>query len=67
MSRVPRFHDAGKGSLFGNLAYDRVVEGDRFLVALNELCDWEALGGNLIKLYKGKRLRGRHHTPGRRR
>jgi len=59
MSRFPRFHKTGKGSFFGDFVYDRVVKEDHFLVALQELFDWEALCGDLIKLYKGKGLRGR--------
>ncbi len=59
MSRFPRFHKTGKGSFFGDFVYDRVVKKDHFLVALQELFDWESLCGDLIKLYKGKGLRGR--------
>ena len=59
MSRLPRFHKTGKGSFFGDFVYDRVVKRDHFLVALQELFDWDALCGDLIKLYKGKGLRGR--------
>jgi len=59
MSRFPRFHKTGKGSFFGDFVYDRVVRRDHFLVALQELFDWEGLCGDLIKLYKGKGLRGR--------
>jgi len=59
MSWFPRFRKTGKGSFFGDFVYDRVVKKDHFLVALQELFDWEALCGDLIKLYKGKGLRGR--------
>ena len=59
MSRFPRFHKTGRGSFFGDFVYDRVVKKDHFLVALQELFDWEGLCGDLIKLYKGKGLRGR--------
>jgi len=59
MSRIPRFHKTGKGSFFGDFVYDRVLKKDHFLVALQELFDWEGLCGDLIKLYKGKGLRGR--------
>jgi len=59
MTLRPRFQNTGKGSFFGDFVYDRVVKKDHFLVALQELFDWEALCGDLIKLYKGKGLRGR--------
>ena len=59
MPRFPRFHKTGKGSFFGDFVYNRVVKRDHFLVALQELFDWDALCGDLIKLYKGKGLRGR--------
>ncbi len=61
MSPVPRYHEAGKGSFFGDLAYDRVVKrhAGHFLVVLAQMFDWEAKTVGFIELYKGKGLIGR--------
>ena len=56
---VSSISQTGKGSFFGDFVYAQVVKRDHFLVALQKLFDWNALCGDLIKLYKGKRLRGR--------
>jgi len=61
MSRMPRFHEVGKGSFFGELAYERVVKrhAQHFLVMLARMFDWEAKTADFIQLYKGKGLIGR--------
>jgi len=53
MSRNPRFEDTGKGSFFGDFVYKRIVPQDHFLVALNNLSDWDTLSGRLLKAYEG--------------
>ena len=44
MTRRRRYRETGRGSFFGDLAYERVVErhSDHFLVVLEKLFDWEA-------------------------
>jgi IS5 family transposase len=61
MSPIPRFHETGKGSFFGDLAYERVVRRHscHFLVMLGQMFDWEAKTAEFIRLYKGKGLIGR--------
>jgi IS5 family transposase len=51
----------GRGSFFGDLAYDRVLERyqDHFLVVLEKLFDWDAVSEQLIRLYKGRGETGR--------
>ena len=65
MSRTPRFHETGRGSFFGDIAYERVLERHRnhFLVLLERLFDWEAKTKDMIALYKGKGLPGRAPYP----
>ena len=65
MSRTPRFHETGRGSFFGDIAYERVLERHRnhFLVLLERLFDWEAKTKDMIALYKGKGLLGRAPYP----
>lgn len=59
MSDAPRFQSTGRGSFFGDFFYRQVVERRHFLVALQELFDWEALCAQLLDCYKGRGLRGR--------
>jgi len=59
MSRNPRFQDTGKGSFFGDFVYKRIVPQDHFLVALNNLFDWDTLSGRLLKAYEGNGQWGR--------
>jgi IS5 family transposase len=56
-----RFQDTGSGSFFGDMAYERILGRHRkhFLVILNQLIDWKAIGGELLPLYKGEGRRGR--------
>lgn len=63
MSSQPRFKDTGKSSFFGDFVYDQLIPRDHFLVALENLFDWEALTGELIRLYKGQGLVGRAPYP----
>ena len=59
MADTPRFQCTGKGSFFGDYVYRQVVDRRHFLVALNELVDWSALGAHLLDAYKGRGRRGR--------
>ena len=59
MTLRPRFQDTGKGSFFGKLVYDRIVPKDHFLVALENLFDWQAITEELIGAYRGRGLYGR--------
>ena len=63
MSGKTRFQDTGKGTFFGDFIYEQVIPRDHFLVALEELFDWEALTEQLIQLYKGQGLVGRAPYP----
>jgi IS5 family transposase len=63
MADKARFQDTGKGSFFGDFIYDQVITRDHFLVALEELTDWEGHTGKLIELYKGQGLVGRAPYP----
>ena len=59
MTLRPRFQKTGKGSFFGDFVYERIVPRDHFLVALENLFDWEAISGELIGAYRGRGLYGR--------
>jgi len=61
MARRRRYREIGRGSFFGDLAYERVVERHRehFLVLLEKLFDWEGMSEQLIRLYKGRGEVGR--------
>jgi IS5 family transposase len=61
MTKVRRFQDTGKGSFFGDYAYDSFLRRhpNHFLVALNHLFDWGAYSEKLIELYRGKAQVGR--------
>jgi len=50
MPSQPRYHDTGRGSLFGDLAYQRLLERHpgHFLIALQRLFDWDAKSAELI-------------------
>jgi len=65
MARRRRYQETGRGSFFGDLAYDRVLEryGDHFLVVLEKLFDWEAMSEQMIQLYKGRGEVGRPPYP----
>lgn len=63
MSRKPRFKNTGKGSFFGDYIYEQLIPRDHFLVALEELFDWEALAEEFIYLYKGQGQLGRPPYP----
>jgi len=65
MTRRQRYHDTGRGSFFGDLAYDRVLERyqEHFLVVLERLFDWEAMSEEMIWLYKGHGAVGRPPYP----
>lgn len=65
MSRMPRFHETGKGPFFGDLAYERLVKrhSGHFLVMLARLFDWDAKTAEFIGLYQGKGLIGRRPYP----
>ena len=61
MTRRRRYHETGRGSFFGDLACDRVLERyrERFLVVLEKLFDWEAMSDEMIRLYRGQGEMGR--------
>jgi hypothetical protein len=61
MARRRRYRETGRGSFFGDLAYERVIERHRehFLVLLEQLFDWEAMSEQMIRLYKGRGEVGR--------
>ncbi|MFO7916492.1 MAG: transposase, partial [Anaerolineae bacterium] len=59
MSHKPRSQDTGKCSFFGDLVYKRIVPQDHFLVALNNLFDWDALSARLLKAYRDGGVWGR--------
>jgi IS5 family transposase len=65
MTRRRRYHDTGRGSFFGDLAYERVLEryANHFLVVLDKLFDWEAMSEEIIRLYKGRGEVGRPPYP----
>ena len=55
MRSQPRFQDTGRGSFFGDLAYERLLRrySNHFLVLLERLIDWEAASKQLLRMYKG--------------
>lgn len=65
MARRRRYQETGRGTFFGDLAYDRVLERyrDHFLVVLEKLFDWEAMSEQMIQLYKGHGEVGRPPYP----
>lgn len=65
MPKLPRYHETGRGSFFGDFAYRRVLERHtgHFLIALQCLFDWETKSQELIGLYKGQGLLGRPPYP----
>ena len=54
MARRRRYKETGRGSFFGDLAYDGILERYRehFLVVLERLFDWEEMSEQIIRLYK---------------
>lgn len=65
MTRRRRYHDTGRGSFFGDLAYEGVLARyqEHFLVVLERLFDWEAMSEEMIGLYKGHGEVGRPPYP----
>lgn len=65
MSAMPRYQDTGRGSFFGDLAYQRLLQrhAGHFLVALQRLFDWEVKSERLLQLYKGRGVVGRPPYP----
>lgn len=61
MPRQKRFVNTGKGSFFGDLVYESYLKRhpNHFLVALNNLFDWNSYSERLLRLYKGKGREGR--------
>lgn len=61
MPRQRKFKKTGKGSLFGDYFYEAMLKRDpnHFLIALNNLFDWESYSEGLLSLYKGKGVDGR--------
>lgn len=61
MVRQGRFQDTGRGSFFGDYAYGAFLRRHpkHFLVALEQLFDWQGYSERLIELYVGKGERGR--------
>ena len=61
MSRQTRFKKTGKGSFFGDMLYQPLLKRNpnHFLIALNNLYDWDSYSGKLLMLYKGKGIAGR--------
>ena len=60
MPRQPQFKDTGKRSLFGYF-YQPILERnpDHFLIALDNLFDWDSYSDKLLMLYKGRGIEGR--------
>lgn len=56
-----KFKKTGRGSFFGDFFYEAMLKRDphHFLIALNNLFDWESYSEGLVKLYKGKGVEGR--------
>ena len=56
MPRQTRFINTGKGSFFGDMLYGPLLKRypNHFLVALNNLFDWDSYSEKLLTLYKGK-------------
>ena len=65
MPRRRRYKETGRGSFFGDLAYDYVLKRYRehFLVVLEKLFDWEEMSEQIIQLYKGRGEKGRPPYP----
>ena len=65
MARRRRYKETGRGSFFGDLAYDCVLKRYRqhFLVVLERLFDWEEMSEQMIRLYKGRGEVGRPPYP----
>jgi len=65
MCPQPQYHDTGKGTFFGDFAYQRVLSRHprHFLVVLAQLFDWEAKTKAFIQLYKGRGIMGRRPYP----
>lgn len=65
MPSQPRFQDTGRGSFFGDLAYERVLQrySNHFLVLLERIIDWEAASKQLLRMYKGRGRVGRPPYP----
>jgi len=61
MPRQKKFKKTGKGSLFGDYFYQHILKRDpnHFLIALNNLFDWDSYSEKLLMLYKGKGIEGR--------
>ena len=59
MSTRRRYQETGKGSFFGDMVYNRVIPKDHFLVALENLIDWDRYSERLIQLYEGRGVEGR--------
>ena len=60
MPRQTRFINTGKGSFFRDMLYEPFLKrnSDHFLVALNNLFDWDSYSEKLLT-YKGKGREGR--------
>jgi len=56
-----KFKKTGRGSFFGDYFYEAMLkrDPDHFLIALNNLFDWESFSDELVRLYKGKGVEGR--------
>ena len=61
MPRQTRFKNTGKGSFFGDMMYESFLKrnSNHFLVALNNLFDWDSYSEKLLMLYKGRGREGR--------
>jgi len=56
-----KFKKTERGSFFGDYFYEAMLkrDPDHFLIALNNLFDWESYSDGLVRLYKGKGVEGR--------
>ena len=56
MPRQTRFINTGEESFFGDMLYDQILKRypGHFLVALNNLFDWDSYSEKLLMLSKGK-------------
>src|SRR5450756_1094315 len=61
MPRQTRFKNTGKGSFFGDMMYESFLKrnSNHFLVALNNLFDWDSYSAKLLMLYKDRGREGR--------
>ncbi len=61
MAKKRRYVNTGQGSFMGDFAYRSFIRRHQshFLVALEELLDWEVYSEAFIELYQGKGRRGR--------